>query len=361
MATISFDRVGLEIDGRVILDDVTLDVPDGALMTIIGPSGSGKSSLLRLVSGLEAPTSGTVTIDGEPVDRRSPWTNRVAMVFQDDALYEHMTVGSNLEFPWRVQGYDHATATHEAQSTASRVGVRRIWSRLPRTLSGGQRGQVATARALSRADPTVVLLDEPLAQADAGIRRRFRSEIRRLHDESGLTMLMATNDQSEAMSVSTHLAVLMDGRIRQVGPPMEVYDRPAHTDVAAFVGNPAMNLIPAKAVRRDGVIEIGADRVALDLPDDVPGRVLLGCYPSELRVAPPGTTFDHTIHVTIGRVEDLGSETRAYFGLGRHPGIGFSVTLPADSGLEAGARLELTWVEASLRLFDSATGEAIPM
>ncbi len=361
MATVSFDHVGLEIGGRSVLEDVTLDIPDGALMTVIGPSGSGKSSMLRLVSGLMAPTSGSITIDGVPVDRRAPWVNRVAMVFEDDALYEHMTVGSNLEFPWRVQGHDHATATEEARSVAERVGVRRFWSRLPRTLSSGQRGQVATARALSRSDPTVVLLDEPLARADAGIRRRFRSEIRRLHDESGLTMLLATNDQSEAMSVSTHLAVLMEGRIRQVGVPMEVYGRPIHADVAAFIGDPAMNLIPAKAVRRDGVLEIGGDRVAFDLPDGVPSRVLVGCYPAELRVAPPGTSFDHTIHVTIGRIEDLGSETRAYFGLGRHPGVGFSITLPADIGLEVGARVELTWVEASLRLFDSTTGEAIPM
>ncbi len=361
MATISFDRVGLEIDERVILEEVTLEVPDGALMTVIGPSGSGKSSMLRLVSGLQGPTSGSVAIDGVPVDSRSPWRNRVAMVFQDDALYEHMTVGSNLEFPWRVQGYDQATATEEARSAASRVGVRRFWSRFPRTLSGGQRGQVATARALSRADPTVVLLDEPLAQADAGIRRRFRAEIRRLHAESGLTMLLATNEQSEAMSVSTHLAVLMDGRIRQVGPPREVYDRPMAADVAAFVGDPPMNLIPARAVRRDRVLEIGRDRVAFDLPEGVPSRVLVGCYPAELRIAEPGTSFDKTIHVTIGRVEDLGSGARAYFGLGRHPGVGFSVALPADAGLDAGARVELTWVEASLRLFDSATGEAIPM
>ncbi len=361
MASISFDQVGLEIDGRVVLEDVTLDVPDGALMAVIGPSGSGKSSMLRLVSGLLGPTSGTVTIDGVAVNQGAPWANRVAMVFQDDALYEHMTVGSNLEFPWRVQGHGHATATEEARSVAARVGVRRIWSRFPKTLSGGQRGQVATARALSRSDPSVVLLDEPLAQADAGIRRRFRSEIRRLHDESGLTMLLATNDQSEAMSVSTHLAVLMGGRIRQVGAPMEVYERPTHADVAAFVGSPPMNLMPARAVRRDGVLEIGDDRVAFELPEGTPSRVLVGCYPAELRVAPPGTSFDHTIHVTVGRVEDLGSEARAYFGLGRHPGVGFAVTLPTGTGLEAGARIELTWVEASLRLFDSATGEAIPM
>jgi len=361
MATVSFDHVGLEIDGRVILEDVTLVVPDGALMTVIGPSGAGKSSLLRLVSGLVGPTSGAVTIDGEPVDQGAPWANRVAMVFQDDALYEHMTVGANLEFPWRVQGHDRSKAAEEARSAASRVGVQRFWRRLPRTLSGGQRGQVATARALSRADPTVVLLDEPLAQADAGIRRRFRSEIRRLHDESGLTMLLATNDQSEAMAVSTHLVILMDGRVRQVAPPMEVYERPVHADIAAFVGNPPMNLIPAKAVHRDGMLEIGGDRVAHELSDAVPSRVLVGWYPSELRIAPPGTTFNRTIHVTIGRVEDLGSETRVYFGLGRHPGVGFSVSLPTDSGLEAGTRVELTWAEASLRLFDSATGGAIPM
>jgi ABC-type sugar transport system ATPase subunit len=361
MATISFDRVGVEIDGRQILEDVTLDIPDGALMAVIGPSGAGKSSMLRLVSGLLGPTSGSVTIDGVQVDQQAPWTNRVAMVFQDDALYEHMTVGGNLEFPWRVQGHDRATATEEAKSAAARVGVRRFWSRFPRTLSGGQRGQVATARALSRSDPSVVLLDEPLAQADAGIRRRFRAEIRRLHEESGLTMLFATNDQSEAMSVSTHLAVLMDGRIRQVGAPMEVYDHPADADVAAFVGSPPMNLMPAKAIRRDGVLEIGGDRVQLDFPAAVPSRVLVGCYPSELRLAAPGTSFDRTIHVTIGRVEDLGSGTRAYFGLGRHPGVGFSISLSPDVGLEAGDRVELTWVEASLRLFDAASGEAIPM
>lgn len=361
MASISFDRVGLEIDGRVVLDDVTLDVPDGALLSIIGPSGAGKSSMLRLVSGLIGPTSGTVTIDGVPVNQGSPWMNRVAMVFQDDALYEHMTVGSNLEFPWRVQGHPQATATEEARSVAARVGVRRIWSRFPKTLSGGQRGQVATARALSRSEPSVVLLDEPLAQADAGIRRRFRAEIRRLHEESGLTMLLATNDQAEAMSVSTHLAVLMDGHIRQMGAPIEVYERPTDADVAAFVGTPPMNLVPARAIRRDGVLEIGDDRVTFDLPEQVPSRVLVGCYPGELRIAPPGTSFDQTIHVTIGRVEDLGSEARAYFGLGRHRGVGFAVTLPTDTGIQAGDRVELTWVEASLRLFDSATGEAIPM
>ncbi len=362
MAAIAFDHVRLEIDGRVILDDVNLEIPDRALMAVIGPSGSGKTSLLRLVSGLRNPTSGQVTIDGTPVDYGAPWRNRVAMVFQDDALYEHMTVGSNLEFPWRAQGFDRETATDEAEATASRVGVRRFWSRFPRTLSGGQRGQVATARALSRSEPSVVLLDEPLALADAGIRRRFRSEMRRLHEESGLTMVLATNDQTEAMSVATHLAVLMDGSIRQVGAPGDVYHNPHDAEVAAFVGSPPMNLMPAKAIRSKDVLEIGTDAIHFGFPEHpIPGRVLIGIYPSDLRVAEPGTSFDHTIHVTIGRVEDVGSMVIAYFGLGRHPGVGFSAALPTGSRIETGARVELTWVEASLRLFDADTGEAIPM
>lgn len=362
MAAVGFEHVSLELDGRVVLDEVNLEVPDGSLMAVIGPSGAGKSSLLRLVSGLIAPTSGRVTIGDDPVDHRRPWANRVAMVFQDDALYEHMTVGSNLEFPWRVQGYDRETATEEATHTASRVGVRRLWRRVPRTLSGGQRGQVATARALSRANPSVVVLDEPLAQADAGIRRRFRQEIRRLHGELGLTMLLATNDQNEAMSVATHLAVLMDRRIRQVGSPREVYSSPIDAEVASFVGSPPMNLMPARAMVEEGVLEIGGDRVHMDFRDGpIPSRVLVGTYPSELRIAEPGTAFDRTIHVTVGRVEDLGSAMVAYFGLGRHPGVGFSIALPAATAIEVGDRLELTWVEASLRLFDTAAGEAIPM
>jgi multiple sugar transport system ATP-binding protein len=362
MAAIAFDHVGLEIDGRVVLDDVTLDIPDRALMAVIGPSGSGKSSMLRLVSGLLRPTSGSVTIGRVPVDYGAPWMNRVAMVFQDDALYEHMTVGSNLEFPWKAQGFDRKTATEEAESAAVRVGVRRFWSRFPRSLSGGERGQVATARALSRSDPSAVLLDEPLAQADAGIRRRFRSEIRRLHEQSGLTMVLATNDQSEAMSVATHLAILLDGSIRQVGEPADVYGRPSDAQVAAFVGSPPMNLVPARTNPSAGLLEIGTDTVHIDFPRrSVPTRVLVGLYPAELRLAAPGTSFDHTIRVTIGRVEDLGSTVVAYFGLGRHPGAGFSISLPPDTRIEVGDRVELTWVEASLRLFDADTGEAIPM
>lgn len=363
MATIEFEGVTLSRSGTEVLTGIDLTVADGELAGVIGPSGSGKSSLLRLVSGLERADSGEIRIGGEPVDPSQPWRNRVAMVFQDDALYEHMTVGSNLEFPWRVQGHDHETSTREASRSARRVGVRRLWDRLPGTLSFGQRGQVATARALSRTDPSVVLLDEPLARADAMVRRRFRSEIHRLHSETGLTMILATNDQHEAMALASRLIVLIDGSIRQVGAPQEVYRRPRDTTVAGFVGSPAMNLIPARLVPGEegaSVLEVGNDRIRTTRrPLDVPDRVVIGLYPGELRQADPGTPFDRTLHVTVGRVEHLGATTSIFFGIGPNPGMVFSITRPDGRPAEPGERLELTWNEEALRLYDAESGQLL--
>ena len=362
MATIELDGVSFTRSGTSVLSDLDLRVPDGELAAIIGPSGSGKSAILRLVSGLETPDDGEIRIDGSPVDAAHPWRNRVAMVFQDDALYEHMTVGSNLRFPWIVQGHDEETSSREAEGSAERVGVRRLWDRLPRTLSGGQRGQVATARALSRAEPSVVLLDEPLARADAGIRRRFRTEILRLHRETGLTMILATNDQHEAMSLASTLVVLMDGAIRQVGDPQEVYRRPVDATVAGFVGSPAMNLIPARLVAEGdgGVLEVGHDRISTSrTPGDSPRRVLIGLYPAELSPAEPGTPFERTLHVTVGRVDDLGSSASVFFGIGDNPGMVFSITRPGGRPAEPGERLELTWNEEALRLYDAESGQLL--
>lgn len=364
MATIEFEGVTFSRSGTEVLTGIDLTVADGELAAVIGPSGSGKSSLLRLVSGLDRPDSGEIRIGGESVDASQPWRNRVAMVFQDDALYEHMTVGSNLEFPWRVQGHDNATSTREATSSARRVGVRRLWDRLPGTLSGGQRGQVATARALSRSNPSVVLLDEPLARADAMVRRRFRSEIHRLHSETGLTMILATNDQHEAMALASKLIVLIDGAIRQVGAPQEVYRLPRDTTVAAFVGSPAMNLIPARLVPGEegaSVLEVGHDRVRTTRPPaaDTPDRVVIGLYPGEMRQADPATSFDRTLHVTVGRVEHLGATTSIFFGIGPNPGMVFSITRPGGRPAEPGERLELTWNEEALRLYDAESGQLL--
>ena len=362
MATIEFEGVTLSYSGVEVLSEVDLTVDDGESVVLIGPSGSGKSSMLLLVAGLLRPDAGEIRIGGHRVDTRQLRRNRVAFVFQDEALYEHLTVGDNLEFPWKVTGHDSETSTREASRAAARVGISRLWQRFPRTLSGGQRGQVATARALSRADPSVVLLDEPLSRADAQIRRRFRSELQRLHAETGLTMILATNDQHEAMAVADKLVVLMEGSIRQVGPPQEVYRRPVDTAVASFVGSPAMNLIPARLSSEGGarVLEVGTDRIRIGgHGGDEPRRVLVGLYPSEMSEAARGTPFDRVLHVTVGRVEDLGSTVSAFFGVGASPGMVFSITRPGGHPTEPGERLELTWNEEALRLYDAESGQLL--
>lgn len=358
MAEVVFSNVGLVLDGQSVLGDLSLVIPDGSLTAIIGPSGSGKSSMLRLVSGLLAPTSGSVTIGGALVDSHTPGKNRVAMVFQDDAIFEHLTVGGNLEFPWRVRGSSGSEAFDQGMIAARKLGIRRLWDRRPRSLSGGQRDQLATARALSRTDPSVVLLDEPLISADAAVRHRFRSEIVRLHAEVGTTLILATNDQSEAMSVATHCAVLMDGAIVQFDSPQQLYRNPVSSAVAGFLGSPPMNLFPARSLRSEGMVEIGNDRVSIDIdPDRLPSRVLVGVHPADLHAAAPGTPFDRTISATLGRVEDLGPYSLGYFGLGTS-GIGFSLRLPGRDW-RAGDHLELTWSADLLRLFDAETGLAI--
>lgn len=353
-----FSDVGLVLDGQTVLDGLSLVIPDGSLTAIIGPSGSGKSSMLRLVSGLVAPTSGDVKIGGAFVDAQTPGKNRVAMVFQDDAIFEHLTVGGNLELPWRVRGSSSQQAFDQGMIAARKLGIRRLWDRRPRSLSGGQRGQVSTARALSRTDPAVVLLDEPLINADEAVRRRFRSEISRLHAEAGTTLMLATNDQSEAMSVATHCAVLMGGAIVQFDSPLQLYRNPISSAVAGFLGSPPMNLFPGRLLHREGMVEIGNDRVSIDVdPEGMPSRVLVGVHPTDLHAAQPGTPFDRTISATLGRVEDIGPYSLGYFGLGTG-GVGFSVRLP-NRDWHAGDQLELTWSPDVLRVFDAETGLAV--
>lgn len=346
------------MNGRLVLDDLSMSILDGSLTAVIGPSGSGKSTILRLISGLLSPERGSVTIGGIPVDTRSPANNRVAMVFQGEALYDHLTVGRNLEFPWRMQGHSGRDASVRGMAVASKLGVRRLWSALPRSLSGGERGQVATARALSRTNPSVVLLDEPLSGADDAVRRRFRSEIVGLHRDSGVTFVIATNDQSEAMAVATHVAVLRDGSIEQFDSPGEIYRNPSSAAVAAFVGSPPMNLFPARNLG-DGMVEIGRDRLSVGGSGRYPAQLLVGLHPSDLEIAHPATPFERTFRAVLGRVDDLGPYALGHFGLGVR-GVGFAVRLPTGR-YQAGDLLELTWAKGCLRLFDAASGGALDL
>ena len=348
------------------LRGVDLEVGESELLAVVGPSGSGKSTLLRIIAGLEPPDEGEVRIDGRQVNTDLPWSNRVAMVFQDEALYEHMTVKGNLTFPLLAGGATREQAESRAREKAGRLRIRRILPRRADTLSSGERGLVATGRALSRESVRVLLLDEPLARADLQVRQRFRQELVRLQRELGVATLIATNDQEEAMAVADKLIVLIDGRIAQIGPPLEVFEAPVSAEVAAFVGPLSMNLIPARVERvgEGWSLEIGHDRVELDqaLPPELDRRrVTIGVHPHELSVALPQTPFKHTITVTVGQVEDLGGSSAIHFGLGAAAGAGFVWTERSGPGRQIGSRCELTWNQSKLRLFDAATGEAISL
>lgn len=366
MARIELHGVTKTREGRAVIADVDLVVEDGEIFAVIGPSGSGKTTLLRLIAGLDRPDHGEVTIGGEPVNTHQPWVNRVAMAFQDDALYEHLSVGSNLAFPLRIAGSSKTLASETARRRVLGTGVERLWGRRPGTLSGGERGMVATARAIARGQVRAMLLDEPLARADQGMRKRFRGEVRRIHTETGVTTVIATNDQEEALSLAHRVAVLDRGRIQQVASPSHLYRHPANVTVAGFVGSPPMNLFPA-VLRRDPQgwkIEIGTDSVRLDgdpAPDLDGERVVAGLHAAELSEASKSTPFDRVLHVTVGAVEPAGPVTVVRFGLGSVGSVAYAYEAPADSRVEPGDRRELTWTLSRLRLFTAGVGETIPM
>ena len=269
-----------------VIDDLNLTLPDGSLTVLVGPSGCGKSTTLRIVAGLEDADGGTVTIGGRDVTSATPRERDVAMVFQNYALYPHLTVERNIAFPLRNSGVGRSEAAVRAREAAVRVGIDSLLDRKPRQLSGGQQQRVAIARALVRR-PSVFLFDEPLSNLDAKLRVELRSEIRRLQQDSGITALYVTHDQEEAMTIADQLVVLSAGAIAQVGTPAELYRRPANTFVAGFIGSPATNLLPG--VLRDGVFSSSGVRFA------VPGSwgdVTLGVRPEDVLVSPSSTPAD---------------------------------------------------------------------
>ncbi|RLP89300.1 ABC transporter ATP-binding protein [Micromonospora sp. BL4] len=302
------------------LDGVDLAVRAGEMVTLVGPSGSGKSTILRLIAGLDRPDRGRVVVDGQDVAQVPPHRRAVAMVFQDYALYPHLTVRGNLLFGLRVRRVRRAEAEERARTAADRLGIADLLDRYPDETSGGQRQRIALARALLR-EPTVYLLDEPLASLDAPLRFATRADLLTLHRELGTTTIHVTHDQAEAMTLGDRVVVLDHGRVRQIGPPQQVYDEPADTFVAGFLGSPPMNL-----VRGGGVLGGGTD-------------LTLGVRPEDLSLDPDGP-----VAATVEAVEALGSEailltrcdegTRLTVRTDPRPGVwpGDQVRLRADPG-----------------------------
>ncbi|MEU5909414.1 ABC transporter ATP-binding protein [Micromonospora sp. NPDC047527] len=317
--------------GKVVaLGGVDLAVHAGEMVTLVGPSGSGKSTILRLIAGLDRPDGGRVVVDGQDVAQVPPHRRAVAMVFQDYALYPHLTVRGNLLFGLRVRRVRRAEAEERARAAAERLGIADLLDRYPDETSGGQRQRIALARALLR-EPTVYLLDEPLASLDAPLRFATRADLLTLHRELGTTTIHVTHDQAEAMTLGDRVVVLDRGQIRQIGPPQQVYDEPADTFVAGFLGSPPMNLVPG-----GGVLGGATDTT-------------IGVRPEDLRLDPDGP-----VEATVEAVEALGSEavlltrcgdgTRLIVRTGPRPGVGpgEQVRLLADPG--------------RIHRFDAATG-----
>ncbi len=308
-------------DGTVAVDDLSLEVADGELLVLLGPSGSGKSTVLRLLAGLEQPTAGRILLGGEDVTERSPQRRNVAMVFQSYALYPHKTVRGNLEFPLRMQGMDRAEIADRVGRTADLLGLGDLLERRPRQLSGGQAQRVAMGRAIVR-DPALFLMDEPLSNLDATLRVQIRGEIAALQERLGTTTVYVTHDQVEAMTLGRRVAVLLAGRLQQVAPPQELYDRPANLFVAAFVGSPPMNLFPLEVVQQEGGRALRLAGGTLPLPAGSHGDRLLSAAAERAAVAGlrpealawPGKDDEAPrLRVEAAAVEMLGHEEIVYF------------------------------------------------
>jgi multiple sugar transport system ATP-binding protein len=256
MGSITLEHVNKSFGGHAVIPDASLEIPDGAFVVFVGPSGCGKSTLLRLIAGLEDTTSGIIRLDGEDVTDKGPAQRGLAMVFQSYALYPHMTVRQNINFPLKMAGIDKEIAEKKVAEAARVLNLTDYLERKPRALSGGQRQRVAIGRAIVR-QPKAFLFDEPLSNLDAALRVNMRIEITELHQQLKTTMVYVTHDQVEAMTMADKIVVLNAGRIEQYGSPMELYKSPANTFVAGFIGSPRMNFLKDAEAAKFGAATIG--------------------------------------------------------------------------------------------------------
>jgi len=323
MAEIILDHLEKTYAGGVkAIDDFSLDIKDGEFMVFVGPSGCGKSTALRSIAGLEQITGGTIQIGDQVVNDLPPKDRDIAMVFQNYALYPHMTVEQNLAFGLQLRKTPKDEIKRRVDEAAKMLGLEPYLKRKPAALSGGQRQRVAMGRAIVR-EPQAFLMDEPLSNLDAKLRVSMRASLSQLHERLGVTTVYVTHDQVEAMTLGDRVAVLRDGRLQQVDTPQRLFESPVNLFVAGFIGSPAMNFVTAELVRDDGPA-VTFPGYTLKVPPDVisskPGltdyfgkKVILGIRPSDFEDASLGNASRGTMRVTAGVTEELGSEIMVLF------------------------------------------------
>ena len=372
--------------GVVAVHGASFEVKDGEFVVLVGPSGCGKSTLLRMIAGLESITQGRLYIDGRVVNGAPPKNRDVAMVFQNDALYPHMTVFDNIALGLRLRKYPREETRQRVRRAARLLSIESILDRKPEQLSGGQRQRVAVGRAIVR-KPRVFLFDEPLSNLDAGLRVRMRTEIARLHRQLGATTIYVTHDQAEAMTMGNRIVVLDAGHVRQIGVPLDIYEKPQNRFTASFIGSPSMNFLEG-TLADDGRSVILSDEDSIRLPNtthvpnavrppttmrvpvvdgretpaiaaDVERRVVLGIRPEDIRIA--GTAVETfptwDADFLLEMVEPVGHEVIMYARSGEREIV---ARFPPRELPEPGRPVRLSFDLRKLHVFDAVTGEAIP-
>jgi multiple sugar transport system ATP-binding protein len=393
VATIELDRLTkVYPDGTEAVRELDLDIADGELVVFVGPSGCGKTSALRMVAGLEDITDGEVRVGGQVVNDLPPKARDIAMIFQNYALYPHMSVYDNMAFGLKMRGLERAEIRGRVEQAADILGLREVLAKRPRHLSGGQRQRVAMGRAIVR-EPRAFLMDEPLSNLDAKLRLQVRAEIARIQRDLKVTTIYVTHDQSEAVTLGDRVCVLRDGVLQQVDRPQALYERPANLFVAGFIGSPAMNLVRAELVGNDGILAARFGRHQLALGDEVVAfrprlrtyagrRVILGVRPED--IAEGAGARGSTISVSVDIREDMGAEVYLHFGIDAPPvqlealkeiageeaaeaaeiqahehGVTWIARVARGALAREGERAELTVNTALLHFFELETGAAI--
>ncbi|WP_367847715.1 ABC transporter ATP-binding protein [Rhodoferax sp. WC2427] len=370
MASLDLVHIQKSFDNIQILHDITISLADGEFLVLVGPSGCGKSTLMNVIAGLEDPTAGSLRLDGQDITQVAPAERNISMVFQSYALYPNMTVAKNIEFPLEMRKVAKEVRAERVASVAKLLQIEHLLQRKPRQLSGGQRQRVAIGRALAR-EPKLYLFDEPLSNLDAQLRLDMRTEIKKLHQRLKATIVYVTHDQIEAMTLATRIAVMKGGVVQQLGSPHEVYNRPANTFVASFMGSPRMNLARARVLAQgDGMaLEMQqGDRpaVRIDLPSVPAGlraylgkEVIAGIRAEAISLPRDGaveSAMHRLVQARVEVIEPTGADTLVVLNVGGHE---FTARVEPDAPLAPGQETQFLVDLSKLVCFDVQTEQLI--